>query len=61
VEALALAAFEVIYREPQPSNIEKVSLKSSIDLTITSIDNPVTGTNESLRGAEEDLTGLWHH
>ena len=25
IEALALAAFEVIYREPQPSSIEKVS------------------------------------
>ena len=27
IEALALAAFEVVYREPQPSNIEKVSTK----------------------------------
>lgn len=25
MEALALAAFEVVYKEPQPSNIEKVS------------------------------------
>ena len=29
IEALALAAFEVVYREPQPSNIEKVSKQAS--------------------------------
>lgn len=26
IEALALAAFEVVYKEPQPSNIEKIVL-----------------------------------
>ena len=33
IEALALAAFEVIYREPQPSNIEKVSHPSIFSLS----------------------------
>jgi len=25
IEALALAAFEIVYREPQPTSVEKVS------------------------------------
>jgi len=34
IEALALAAFEVVYREPQPSNIEKVSKPSLTDFPL---------------------------
>ena len=30
IEALALAAFEVVYKYPQPSNLEKVSVPISI-------------------------------
>jgi hypothetical protein len=31
IEALALSAFEVIYKDPQPENSEKVSLCSDLE------------------------------
>lgn len=34
VEALALTAFEVKYREPQPTNAEKVSIVSLIKVVL---------------------------
>ena len=69
IEALALAAFEVVYKDPEPTNIEKVSNPSLFFQEYSSeysklkcnsyyIDCLATWTNESLRWSEEDIDGI---
>jgi hypothetical protein len=52
IEALALSAFEVVYRDPQPSNVQKVS---QLEFNILCLDYIARRENESLRMAKKDL------